>query len=342
MNKTLLIACPLCDSSHHKTLYKLNGWTLVKCLACDFVFVNPRPTIEEFERGFGRSETDQTPPDERDIFNVTESFQAYYAHGHVQETEKIQKILDTLLHHTGRDPNTCRLLDFGCGDGTFLTHALSLHMDAYGYDIGNWNQAFLQVKGLSPRVFIGPLHDTPYTAASFDIVYANAVMGHFYDPQREIAYFSKILKPGGILAVMSTPNINSLFIRLGVDSFDGNVPLTHVSFFSPDTLLRVLQQNSFQPISMKTWGVPLRLTFPPVFQTIMQHFGRKSLEKKLTYYESDCELSTEEWQDSLLQSPLSRLLKTCHMYDIVKKSCNIFLNAFDGGQVIDVIAVKKS
>ncbi len=336
------IPCPLCGSPNFRDLYKLNGWPLVKCLACDFVYVNPRPPTDVFERGFCRTDAEQPTPNDHGVFNLTESFQAYYAHGHAQEAAKIRKTINTLLRQAGCSSENCRMLDFGCGDGAFLEQALSLHLDADGYDIGDWNLPFLETKRLLSRIFIGPLSDAPYPPASFDIVHLSAVMGHLYAPQREIKYLYTILKPGGLLAVMSTPNINSLFIRMGIDAFDGNVPLTHLSFFSHKTLPRLLRQKGFHPISVKTHGIPLRLTFPPVVQNLMRRFGRKSLEKKPRYYESDCELSTDGWQDAVLQSPVSRVLRTLHAYELVKNSCNVVLNAIHGGQVVDVLARKPN
>ena len=133
---------------------------------------------------------------------------------------------------------------------------------------------------------------------------------------------------------MSTPNIDSVFIRLGIDSYDGNVPLAHVSFFSQKTLVWFLRQHGFTPVYMRTWGVPLRLVAPPYFPTLLQRGKR--------YYQSREELSLENWHDTVTHGLSSHILKKLHVYDGIKNLCNALLHAINGGTVVDVVAVKQA
>ncbi len=330
----ILIPCPLCDSSEFKDRFRLNGWQLVECLSCGFVYVNPRPPVEVIEQGYRLPEKrcEESP------FNLTAIYQEYYTDRHAQDTKQIEQRILHLLDIANRAPEDCRLLDLGCGNGTFLECALKPGLDAYGCDLGDWMRGILQQKNLMSRVYLGNFHDAPYPDEFFDIIHASAVLGHLYAPRREFEQFRRKLKPGGILALMSTPNIDSIFIRLGIDSFDGNVPLTHLSYFSKNTLIRLLQQQGFQPMFTRTWGVPLRFTVPSYLTRLTQHLGMQHQEGSHKYYESDKELNIDEWQDVVIHSPLSRVLKKLHLYDLVKKSCNVGLNLINGGQVIDVIA----
>ncbi len=333
----ILISCPLCDASEFKERFKLNSWQLVECLSCGFVYVNPRPPVEVIEQGYRLPEKQR----EEIPFNLTATYQEYYTDRHEQNTSQIEQTILHLLKIANRVPEDCRLLDLGCGNGTFLECAVTLGLEAYGCDLGDWMKGILHQKNLMSRVYIGNFYDAPYPDEFFDIIHASAVLGHLYAPRRELKQLRRKLKSDGILALMSTPNIDSIFIRLGIDSFDGNVPLTHLSYFSKNTLIRFLQQQGFQPMFTKTWGVPLRLTVPPYLTSFKKRLRIKDSKATQGYYQSDKELNIDDWQDVVIHSPLSRLLKKLHLYDLVKKSCNVGLNLINGGQVVDVIAIKQ-
>ena len=336
----LEITCPLCQSSEYKHRFVLNGWQLVQCVSCDFVYVNPRPAQEELDQGYSLPTSSSCPTQEAQ-FNISTTYQAYYTHGHQEEIKKIDKTLQQLLRLTKRTPTHCRLLDFGCGGGTFLQQAILAGIEAYGCDLGDWSVPLLQQKHLMSRVFIGHFDDAPYPDSSFDVIHASAVMGHLYAPCEMIEQLRSKLKPGGILALKSTPNIDSLFIRLGLDSFDGNVPLTHVSYFSKKTLLWLLQQHGFHPVFTNTFGVPLKFKTPSWLAQLAKPFRKERHEAPLSYYQSRQELCVDNWQDVVIQSPMAVFLRKLHLYDGIKAVNNALLNLIDGGQVIDVIAIKR-
>ena len=136
-----------------------------------------------------------------------------------------------------------------------------------------------------------------------------------------------------MLALMSTPNFDSIFIRLGIDSFDGNVPLVHLNFFSKKTLVRFLKNHGFRPIYTRTWGVPLRVVTPPYFPGCTQGTRR--------YYQSDEELSIANWHDDVIQSKTSGMFRKIRLYAVIKNLCNTVLNLINGGTVVDVIVRKE-
>jgi 2-polyprenyl-3-methyl-5-hydroxy-6-metoxy-1,4-benzoquinol methylase len=319
MKNVIYIPCPICNTSDFKNLYKLNGWQLVQCSFCDFVYVNPRPLVDVIEHNYNLDNF------EKESFNLADGHKSYYDNGHDQDTRHINKTIQRLLKLRKSTTAACKLMDFGCGDGTFLKQALEAGIEGYGYDIGNWNTEALQQKELASHVFLGNFDDALYENESFDIIYSSAVFEHLYYPQRMIEQLKQKLKPNGILALMSIPNLDSIFIRLGIESFDGNVPLVHLNFFSRKTLSFFLCKNDFHPIYNKAWGVPLRL----------------SCFSKSKYYQSNEELGMEGWHDAIIQSHTSNLLQRLHVYGFIKKSVNSILNIINGGAVIDMIAYKR-
>ncbi len=101
-----------------------------------------------------------------------------------------------------------RLLDCGCGPGT-LTLGFAKRV-APGETIGIDREAsqFTATVNAAQRENIGNLHfvtgdiyELPYADASFDVVFASAVLGSVSDPQRVVAEMARVLKPGGIMAL---------------------------------------------------------------------------------------------------------------------------------------------
>jgi 2-polyprenyl-3-methyl-5-hydroxy-6-metoxy-1,4-benzoquinol methylase len=333
LSELITIFCPLCKSPIMRPRFKLNGWQLVQCEACEFVYVNPRPPVEVIEQGY------RIPPPLREIarygstFNLTTTYQQYYAHTADEKRQEMTNTLTKLLQIGKRRPAETKLLDFGCGNGAFLEQALAMGIDAYGCDLGDWMTSAMHDHNLLSRVFIGKFDQAPYEDESFDIIHARGVLGHLYSPRAVLRQFQKKLKPDGILTLMSTPNFDSIFIRLRIDSFDGNVPLVHLNFFSKKTLVRFLKNHEFRPMYTRTWGVPLRVVVPPYFPGFTQGTRR--------YYQSDVELSLEHWRDNVIQSKTSGMFKKIHLYAVIKNLCNTVLNLINGGTVVDVIARKE-
>lgn len=106
-----------------------------------------------------------------------------------------------------RVPVDARVLDFGCGTGRALSavHKLKPTMETYGADTfsgiyENWQ------KGLEPdvaetitRIENGRIaHDD----ATFDLVFANQVFEHVFDPAQALEEIARVLKPGGQLLLL--------------------------------------------------------------------------------------------------------------------------------------------
>ncbi len=101
-----------------------------------------------------------------------------------------------------------RLLDCGCGPGT-LTLGFASHV-APGATIGIDREssqfaasaARAQQEGITNLSFTtGDIYTLPYADASFDVCFASAVLGSVAEPERVVAEMSRVLQPGGILAL---------------------------------------------------------------------------------------------------------------------------------------------
>ena len=86
---------------------------------------------------------------------------------------------------------------------------------------------------------------------SVDVVTTWEVLEHINEPNEFIGQIRNILKPGGLLFVC-VPNINALVTRILHEkawTFGGHA---HVSFFSIETLSRLLEKHEFEILETDT------------------------------------------------------------------------------------------
>jgi len=136
-----------------------------------------------------------------------------------------------------------RLLEIGCGSGSFLAGMRDLGWEVEGIDLdpvaidGARRQYGLEVRH-------GLFEDEEYPLERFDAVVMSHVIEHVYDPLALLAKCSRILRPGGRI-VLLTPNIESLgHSRFGA-SWVHLDPPRHLHLFSLATLREMAERNGF-------------------------------------------------------------------------------------------------
>jgi ubiquinone/menaquinone biosynthesis C-methylase UbiE len=95
-----------------------------------------------------------------------------------------------------------RILDAGCGRYLKLCKELSGKAHMVGIDL----ETTLETDNQTPPFGVrGDLSRLPFCSSSFDMVVSRSVVEHLSDPPQVFREFSRVLRPGGIL-VMVTPN----------------------------------------------------------------------------------------------------------------------------------------
>ena len=159
-----------------------------------------------------------------------------------------------------------RLLDYGCGDGAFLSVLTARHRglaDVHGYDPNALAIQYAREALQARRIHV-TLHESTSTlaAGSFDCVTCTEVIEHASAPGEMLREIATLLKPGGRL-VMTTP------IRLTEVPEDPN----HVQEWFPtefprlfdERLWRVLSHEQVVPCAAAEayfWRPPLFLRVP--------------------------------------------------------------------------------
>lgn len=180
--------CPLCLFAHCTEFYQDKRRSYFRCRHCHLVFVPPQQHLQ--------------PEAEKAIYDL---------HQNNLNDPGYRRFLSRLVTPlTAKIPPNASGLDYGCGPGPLLAK-------------------MLQEQGHKVQVFDPYYADTPDTLQNrYDFVTCTEVVEHFRQPQREFQRLFALLKPTGILAIMTK-------LVLDADAFSRwhyKNDMTHVSFFS--------------------------------------------------------------------------------------------------------------
>jgi 2-polyprenyl-3-methyl-5-hydroxy-6-metoxy-1,4-benzoquinol methylase len=184
-------------------------------------------------------------------------------------------LVTAALRDMGRP--TLRVLDAGCGDGSFL--------DSLARHIGDGRVSFVGVDYSGHQLAKAArlpydFHECdlgdgiPLPSESFDVVHAAEVIEHLYDPDLFVDECARVLRPGGRL-VVTTPNpqawynrllflagIQPLFYETSSRSTEVGAgalrrfkrttrPVGHLRLFNRRALLDLLERGGFAPVALR-------------------------------------------------------------------------------------------
>ncbi|MBI3131287.1 MAG: class I SAM-dependent methyltransferase [Acidobacteria bacterium] len=153
------------------------------------------------------------------------------------------------------------LLDFGCGDGSFLERVEGKVARRLGFE-----PSACQANAVSARLGIPVASDladsTTVPDGSVDIVTSHFVLEHLTDLWGTFAYWHRILRPRGSLH-LAVPNIDCFEARLFGRRWHGLDAPRHVSFPAGRSLEWLAAKSGFKVIRRgtgvfpNTWGASL-------------------------------------------------------------------------------------
>lgn len=257
-------SCPLCGGSGslaykgRDLLMGLPGkFAYAECGDCGAVYQVPMPDAQHIA-GFYPDDYQPYRPGrekrkgalERAVLRARYG----YAHLHSDFPDWLARILGAFLHRQSIPfTGSGRLLDVGCGGGKYLRSMRTLGWKPEGVEFNRSAVETCRVAGL--KVFQGELAEAGFPDARFDVVTARHVIEHLPAPAAFIGEIHRILKPGGLMVLM-TPNSRALGRGwFGVHWFANDIP-RHLVLFSPENLARLAERTGFEQVVLRTSSTP--------------------------------------------------------------------------------------
>lgn len=231
------VPCPLCGADDEEPLLEAADPTpaageaglrflVVRCRRCQLVFTNPRPHPEAIGRFYPTNYRPHRPRKPT----------------HARRPHPFERLLGRpTAERRGALPwpGVGRLLDFGCGGGSFLKRMADLGWQVVGIDMAETAvRAVTDELGLS--AFVGSLPHPELKPCSFEVITLWHSLEHVHDPLAVLREAYHLLVPGGRL-VVACPNIDGWAFRRYADHWFGLDLPRHLTHFTPVTLGRMLQ-----------------------------------------------------------------------------------------------------
>ncbi len=218
---------------------------LVRCQQCGLIYQNPQLTLEELPNHY----PEEYRPYRLDIQNetkITRRIDAQYG---------LDRRCQQLISHY---PAKGKLLDIGCATGLFINAMQIRGWQVKGVELSPYAAEYArQMFGL--EVITGTLESAVLPPHSFDMVTMWDVLEHVVDPKETLSEISRILKPGGILA-LSLPNPDCVEARLFGPYWIGWDRPRHLHLFSTAVLQKYLTDAGFTNMKVESLGGRLGLT----------------------------------------------------------------------------------
>lgn len=218
-------SCPVCGAEAAREIFVKHGFSHGRCGDCSAIYVNPILNHERLH-AFYLDETSYTQV----LVNETQRSLDEKRFAYCLE------VLDQLVRAPGR------LLDVGCGPGTFLTVARARGWTVQGVEFNKACIALLAAAGID--VIDVPIERAPLEPESYQCVALWDVLEHIASPADFLASIHRLLSPDGILMI-EVPHVDSLVSRVLHEksaTFAGDV---HINFFGVATLTRLLERCGF-------------------------------------------------------------------------------------------------
>ncbi|MEP6947704.1 MAG: class I SAM-dependent methyltransferase [Ginsengibacter sp.] len=252
----MLVKCPVCKSSNATLVgkgedfeYSSSSHTFLarRCNSCSLIYLNPRPSISEFEKIY--------PPTYHSLDFSEKNF------GFIH---KIRSRIETrrLLNECYNLPEDARILDIGCGDGFHLSLLQKSSKKSWtleGVDIDK--RACDVATRLGLQVHIGSVEQIDLPPENYDIVFMIQTLEHLEKPVEVLQAIYKLLRKGGRLLIV-TDNTDSLDFKLFKRRHWGGYHFPrHWNLFNRNSLGVLAQKTGFEIESLSTIVSPVNWVY---------------------------------------------------------------------------------
>jgi 2-polyprenyl-3-methyl-5-hydroxy-6-metoxy-1,4-benzoquinol methylase len=231
------LTCDLCSGEKFRVVEEDPPFRVLRCLRCSLTFVHPVP----------------------EGVNLADHYNGdYYSEWMGAQRVRRLRMWQARSEKIERLTPRGRLLDVGCGEGTFLELACRQGWNACGTELSAFAAAEAS-RRLGVEIFCGELHDASFPGEFFDVITLWHVLEHVREPARYLEEIRRVIRPGGLL-VIAVPNVDDYFMQAAYRIVRGRPQRLfskkdreiHLYHFSARTIRMYLERTRFTP----TWIGP--------------------------------------------------------------------------------------
>jgi 2-polyprenyl-3-methyl-5-hydroxy-6-metoxy-1,4-benzoquinol methylase len=233
-------ACPTCGSADARHELDKDHMQIVRCTACDLVYVSPTFDDEHYKAVYASQEYQDIV---RDLGIKSHDYR-------VQRFGRERVAL--MRPHLATDRP--RYLDVGCSTGFVVEAARDAGWDASGIDLNPSAIEFGRERGLDLRSVA--LEEAGVTPESLDAISLFDVLEHLTDPAAVLASCARLLRPGGIV-FLYVPNYDSASRLLMGKNAHFIWPTHHLNYYTPITIRDLMTRQRLDTVYVATEGLDL-------------------------------------------------------------------------------------
>lgn len=225
-------SCNLCEGTDFRMIEDDEPpFKVLQCKRCSLVFVNPFPNGTGLEDHYDQN--------------------YYHEWIEAQKQQRIKMWARRLVKIETLRP-AGRLLDIGCGEGSFLELAHSKGWQIAGTELSQFAADYASTR-LGVKICRGEIFDANYSDSTFDVVTIWHVLEHVRDPGSYLREIRRVLKPSGLL-ILAVPNVNNCGMQTAyrlikgrkLKLFSKQEKELHLYHFSTNTITDYLRHTGFR------------------------------------------------------------------------------------------------
>lgn len=217
--------CILCNNNRFTKLFTKNRWDIVRCDACDFVFVDPLPSESQIEEFYNK----HSEPLEQRIAEYLKHYRS-----RARRNKRKIKLLEKIQKQKGR------ILDIGCGLGLFVKSASEMDWEAYGVDIDK-DMIEYGKRTFDAHLICAPLNKAGFPDEYFDAITMLNLLDHIREPLIFLKEVERILKPHGVI-YLNVHDVEGWKAKRYRENWGAYCPLGHLYYYSHKTLQALLDK----------------------------------------------------------------------------------------------------
>ncbi len=222
-------------------------FSAMQCNSCGLVYLNPRPSIDQFKTIY---------PDSYHAFDFSQKeFGFVY---------KVRSRLEArrLLKRCRNLPDDARILDVGCGDGFHLKLLYEFGKKSWtleGIDIDK--RAVESATNAGLKEHLGSIIEIDLSNENYGLIFMIQTIEHLEKPDEVLRAVYKLLRKGGRLVIV-TDNIDSIDFKFFKSRYWGGYHFPrHWNLFNRNSLTKLAEKTGFEVQAMTTIVSPVNWVY---------------------------------------------------------------------------------